>query len=171
VSIETIYNFIYPIAPYAPLVVLVATFLDIFFITGLILYGAAMLSMVLILHSSGMIGTELLIVSAFTGTILGNTCNYCVGYWFSETRFVQAQLQKPRMSLLREKLTKRGLLVFIFIGRFVTFTRPLYALFLGSIKIPFSKFILKELGIALFWVVFWILLILQGESLYSRFFG
>ncbi len=163
---ESAYNFIYSIAPYAPLVILIASTLDIFFVTGYILYGAAMMSSVLMLHASGMISTEMLVVAALTGTLLGNTGNYWAGYWFGETQFIQKKLKNPKVQHAKEKFMNRGLCIFVFIGRFITFTRPAYALLLGSMKVSFSKFITTEVPIAFIWVVFWLCIILQGESLY-----
>lgn len=160
----TLYELAQQFSHYSPLVILVAAALDVFFLTGLLLYGAAMMSTVLMMHMSGMIGTEALIASAFAGTTIGNVVNYWIGRLFSETSFIEQRLARPRYQAAREQLRTRGLTVFMIIGRFITFTRPLYALLLGSARISFRRFIVREVPLALFWVSFWLLLILQGEE-------
>lgn len=166
-----LYDTIYQLSHYAPLVILIAALLDIFFMTGLILYGAAMMSTVLMLHMSGMISTQELIVSAFIGTTIGNILNYWTGRLFGETAFIQNRLDTPRLRKTKHFLQSRGLIVFMTTGRFITFTRPLYALLLGSLQIKFSRFLAVELPLALFWVTFWLLVILEGEYLIERFWS
>ena len=163
------YDSLYEVSHYAPLVIFIATVLDIFFITGYIFYGAAMLSSVLALHMSGMIGTEALLVVAFFGTVIGNSVNYWVGRLFGQTAFVQKRLQHPRAQKAEGFLRTRGLTLYMVIGRFITFTRPLYALILGSMSIRFDRFLIREIPLAFFWVSFWLLVILQGEELWLRF--
>lgn len=166
-----LYEAVYQFSHYAPLVILIAAALDIFFMTGLFLYGAAMMSTVLMMHMTGMIETEALIVSAFLGTVGGNLVNFWIGRWFSETEFIKTRLTRPRYQRAREHLRTRGLTLFMFIGRFVTFTRPLYALLLGSARISFKRFLWRELPLAFCWVTFWLLIVLQGEEWFERFAG
>ena len=162
-----LYETIYSVSHYAPLVIIVAAILDIFFMSGLILYGVAMLSTVGMMHMSGMISTGELIASAFVGTTVGNTANYWVGRLFGETAYIQRKLQTPKIEKAQSFLRTRGLLVFMIIGRFITFTRPLYAVVLGSMQIRFHRFIIREIPLALFWVTFWLLILLEGEYIYS----
>lgn len=168
---DFLYAYIYTIAPYAPLLIIVASALDIFFITGFLLYGVAMMGTVLMLHVNDMISVQSLIITAIVGTLLGNVANYWVGYWFGEAAFIQKKLSHPRIQKLRNKMLKRGLWLFIIVTRFITFTRPFYALLLGSLKIPFAKFIVREIVIASVWVIFWLIIILQSETLYFKIFG
>lgn len=155
---------IYQLSPYAPAAILIAAALDIFFITGYVLYGFAMLSSVLMMHTTGMISAETILMSAFTGTVLGNSTNYWVGRLFGETEFVKKRLEHPRMQKARHFLQHRGLVIYMFIGRFVTFTRPFYAVLLGSMRIKFRRFLMYEIPLAFFWVAFWLFIILQSEA-------
>lgn len=166
---SALYEAIYQFSHYSPLVILVAAALDIFFLTGLLLYGVAMMSTVLMMHMTGMIGTEALIASAFLGTLSGNLVNYWVGRWFSETEFMRTRLARPRYQRAREQLRTQGLTWFMIIGRFITFTRPLYALLLGSARVSFKRFLWREVPLAFCWVTFWLLIILQGEEWFARF--
>ena len=163
-----LYDTLYNLSHYAQLVIAIAAFLDIFFATGLILYGFAMLSTVGMLHMTGMITTTELVISATIGTVTGNVCNYWIGRLFGTSSFIKKRLQSPTMQKLQISLRSRGLLPFMIISRSITFTRPLYALFLGSLNISFRRFIVREIPLAFLWVSFWIVIILQGEELYSR---
>lgn len=164
-----LYNTVYEISHYAPLVILIAATLDIFFMTGYILYGAAMLSTVLMMHMTGMITTEALIASAFLGTVTGNIANYWAGRLFGETVYLQKKLQSPRLQKTQSFLRSRGLLIYMIVGRFITFTRPIYAVVLGSMQIRFDCFLIREIPLALFWVTFWLLLILEGEAVLLKY--
>jgi len=163
-----LYESIYNVSHYAPLVICVAALLDIFFVTGLLLYGIAMLSTVGMMHMSGMITTPELLVSAWVGTITGNVINYWTGRLFGKTIFVQKRLNDQRLHRVQEFLHTRGLVLFMILGRFITVTRPLYALLIGSVKIRFRRFIAVEIPLALFWVTFWLLILHQGEAVYLR---
>tara|TARA_B100000508_G_scaffold98236_1_gene77079 strand:+ start:812 stop:1309 length:498 start_codon:yes stop_codon:yes gene_type:complete len=155
---------IYQFSPYAPAAILIAAALDIFFITGYILYGFAMLASVLMMYTSGMIGAEAILITAFLGTTIGNSINYWIGRFFGETEFVRKRLTQPRAQKARHFLQHRGLIIFMVIGRFITFTRPMYALILGSMRIKFRRFLMYEIPLAFFWVAFWLFIILQGEE-------
>lgn len=163
-------DLIYSLIPYAPLTVFFASFLDIFFLTGLILYGGAMLGMVLMMLSTGMISVEVLILSAYAGTITGNITNYWIGRLWGETEFIKNKMSNPKIHKIQQRMRSNNLTFFIFITRFITFTRPLYALALGTFEIKFRKFILNELVIALVWIVFWLTTILQGQNIFYQLF-
>ena len=92
-----LYDSIYAVSHYAPLVIVVAACLDIFFMTGLLLYGIAMMSTVGMMHMSGMISTEELLLSAFAGTVIGNVTNYWYGRLFGETAFIKKRLESKRL--------------------------------------------------------------------------
>ena len=162
---------IYQLSPYAPVAIFVASVLDIFFASGLFLYGAAMMSSVAMMHVTGMISIEMIILSAYSGTLTGNFLNYSVGRWFGETKLVTRKLQHPKVETVLRFLRTRGLFLFIFGCRFFAVTRPLYALVLGSLKIKFYRFFLYEMTVALTWIVFWLFILLQGEKIYFYFFG
>lgn len=161
---------IYQLSPYAPLVIFVASALDIFFVTGFILYGAAMMSSVAMMHATGMISIEGIVAAAYSGTLVGNALNFGIGKLFGETDFVTKKLEQPKVETARNFLKSRGLFLYILIGRCITVTRPLYALILGSLKIRFYRFLAYEMVISLVWTLFWLYVLLQGEKLFFYFF-
>ncbi len=164
-------EFIYSLSEYAPFVIFVASVFDIFFATGLVLYGAAMLGSIAMMYTSGMITLELIIISAYMGTLLGNILNFFSGYYFAENKHVASKLQHPKIQTARKFLQSRGLFLFMLVCRFVAVSRPLYALLIGSLHIKFRRFIFYELIIAFFWVIFWLFILMQGENLYTYLFG
>lgn len=163
-------NAVYQLSHNAPVVLFVAAMLDVFLFTGYILYGAAMLSTVVFMHSTGMISTETLLLVAYIGTVSGSIINYLIGRFLGTTNLVQQKLHHPRLVQSRQYLTKRGLLVFMCVGRFITFTRPVYAVLIGSLGISFSRFLIYELSIAFVWVSFWLLIIIKSEELLIQMF-
>lgn len=162
---------VYELSHYAPLVILVATFLDMLIFTGYILYGAAMLGSVLMLHATGIISTEALLISAYAGTMIGSACNYLIGRFLGKTVYIQRILSHPRVTKVEQYLTDRGLFIFMFTARFITFVRPVYAVLLGSMKISARRFFLYEAIIAFVWVSFWLFIIIRGEALYFKLFS
>lgn len=123
------------------------------------------------MHATGMISIEMIIVSSYSGTILGNVTNYWAGRLFGKTPVVSQRLRHPKVEKARGYLNKKGLFIFMAVSRFITFFRPLYALLLGSLAISFRRFILYESIIALCWILFWLFIIIQGENLFSYFFN
>ena len=87
---------LYALSPYAPMVIFIASVLDIFFLSGLILYGGATLGAVGMMHMTGMITVPEIIISALAGTLLGNQINYWTGRFFHTTKFVQKRLVTAR---------------------------------------------------------------------------
>ena len=164
-------NLVLLLSPYAVFAIFTASTLDIFFVTGLFLYGAAMLSSIAMMYSAGMITLEMIVISAYAGTVFGNTLNYGAGRLFNKATIVSKKLDHPKVETARSFLQDRGLFIYILICRFIAVTRPLYALLLGSLKIKFWRFLVYELFVAFFCIMFWLFLIIQGEALFSRFFG
>lgn len=156
---------------HAPLLVFVAAILDVFFVTGLLFYGVATLSSVAMLYFTGMISLEAIVISSFSGTVLGNTVNYGAGRFFGTTATVTQFLQRPRLKTAHVFLQTRGLFLFIAVCRFIALFRPVYALLLGSMRISFGRFLLYESIVALAWVIFWLGLLIEGKALYSTAFG
>jgi membrane-associated protein len=165
------FDIIYQFSPYAPVVIFISSFLDIFFVSGLILYGAAMMGSVVLMYTTGMISAELIIISAFSGTLLGNLLNYATGRMLSDVPIVKNRLQNPKLKKAHRFLKSRGLFLYIGTCRFVAVTRPLYALLAGSLKVSFQRFLIYEIIVALVWVIFWLIILIQGEAIYSRIFG
>ena len=154
----------------APVVIFIASLLDILFVSGLFLYGAAMMTSIGMLHATGMISVEMIILSSYTGTLLGNIINFGTGKIFGKTEYVSNKLTHPKVETAREFLRSRGLFIFMTASRFFAISRPVYALLLGSLNISFKRFFVFEALLALAWVIFWLFIILQGENLYFMFF-
>jgi membrane protein DedA with SNARE-associated domain len=164
------FELIQQFASYAPAVIFIASVLDIFFVTGLFLYGAAMLGSIAMMYSTGMITLEMIIVSSYLGTLLGNSLNYFSGRMFDKAPFIERKLQHPKVQKVRKLLQTKSLFIYILVCRFIAVSRPLYALVLGSLKVNFGRFILYESLVALAWVIFWLFILVQGESLFSHIF-
>ncbi len=165
------YEFVYGLSHYAPLVIFIASTLDIFFLSGYILYGGATLGAVGMMHMSGMISVPEIIVAAIAGTLFGNQINYWVGRFFNTTHFVQKRLQTPRAQKAEGFLRARGLLLYMIAGRFVTFFRPIHAVILGAFNIRWWRFTSYDLILSFIWVTFWLSLVLYGEQLWLKFFA
>lgn len=156
---------------YAPLIIFIAAVLDIFFVSGLFLYGIAMMSLTAILYSTGVMTVEALLIASFSGTLFGNALNYYFGRFFRTREIVAKHLEHPKAIKARGFLRSRGLFVYVLACRFIAVTRPLYALLLGSLGISAKRFFLYEILIAFAWSAFWLYIIIQGEALFSYFLG
>lgn len=161
---------IYELSHYAPLVIFVAATLDIFFLSGYILYGGATLGAIGMMHMSGMISVPEIIAAALTGTLFGNQINYWVGRLFNTTSFVQKRLETKRAQKAFGWLRSRGLLSYMVVGRFITFFRPIHAVILGAFNIRWHRFVSYDIPLSFIWVTFWLTIILYGEKLYLQFF-
>lgn len=159
--IEHLYEF----SHYAPLVILIATILDIFFLTGYIFYGFAMLSVVSMMLMTNMISPLTILVVASIGTITGNLINYFIGHYLSNTKVVIHHLNKPKINKIRNRIKGEKLFILIAVCRFITFLRPAYALLLGTMKVNTRKFVIYEVVVSLVWVTFWLTVMTQAENL------
>ena len=65
---------------------------------------------------------------------------------------------------------KKHLFIVMFVGRFITFTRPLYGVVLGTLQTKPSRFFMYEIPIVFFWVVVWLLILIQGERIFRLLF-
>ena len=164
------YETLYELSHYAPLVIFFASVLDIFFITGYILYGGATLGAVGMMHLTGMITVPEIIMSALAGTLFGNQINYWVGRLFHKTAFVSKRLNGARAQKAEGFLRTRGLLLFMIVGRFVTFFRPLHGLIIGTFNIKLRRFLVYDIILSLLWVCIWLVVLLFGEELFSKIF-
>jgi len=164
------YDALYELSHYAPLVIFIASVLDIFFITGYILYGGATLGAVGMMHATGMITVPEIIISALTGTLLGNQINYWSGRFFHTTAFISKRLDSSRAQKAEGFLRSRGLFIFMTIGRFVTFFRPIHGLIIGTFNIKLRRFLAYDIILSFFWVVIWLAVLLFGEELFRVIF-
>lgn len=166
--IETV---LYYLKPMAPVMIMVAAFLDTFIGTGYILYGFALLASVGMMHMQGLITVPEIIVAASLGTIAASSLNFGLGHWFGHTSWVQRRTTGPVISELNRYLDTYGLWWFIVIGRSITILRPSYGLVLGLLGRPWGRFIVYEVVIATVWVSFWLAIILFGETLITQLFA
>jgi membrane-associated protein len=164
------FDLLYAIAPYAPVVILLAAFLDIFFISGYILYGGATLAVVGMMYMTGMITIPEIIATALTGTLLGNQVNYWIGRSFHNVSFITKKLSTPHAQKAEHFLRSHGLLLYMLLGNFITFFRPIHGLILGTFNISWWRFFSYDLIISFVWVIFWLMLILYGEKMYLYLF-
>ena len=163
------YEFLYQLSHYAPVVIFTALVLDIFFLSGYILYGIATLSAVAMMHMSGMITIPEIMIAAFLGTVIGNQFNYWLGRFFSTTMFIKTRIETPRTQKATTFLHTRGLLIYMIIGRFVTFFRPIHGLILGTLNINLYRVLIYDIILSTLWVLVWLWVLLSGEFAVERF--
>lgn len=156
---------LYALKPVAPLMVMVAAFLDTFVGTGYLLYGFAMLSSVGMLLLQEMVSVPAVFVAASTGTIAASCVNFGLGRYCSHWRFVQRRSHSRPVLTLNHYLDRYGNWWFILFGRYITVLRPSYGLVLGLLGRPWHRFLRYEIPIALLWVGFWLAVIIYGTSL------
>ena len=113
---------------------------------------------------------NMIIITSFAGTIVGNVLNYLVGRIFNRSSFVINRMNNLKAQKAREVLRSRGLFIYILVCRFIAVTRPLYALLLGGFGIKFRRFIIYEMLIAFAWTIFWLFILVQGEALFFHLF-
>jgi membrane protein DedA with SNARE-associated domain len=162
------YEALYQLSHHAPLVIFIASVLDVFFLSGYILYGLATLSAVAMMHMSGMITVPEVIMAAVAGTVLGNQINYWLGHFFSTTTVIKKRIDSPRAQKAKTFLESKGLLVFMIIGRFVTFFRPIHGLILGALNINPYRVLIYDLILSTLWVSVWLWILLSGEFAFNR---
>lgn len=151
---------------YTPAIIFIATILDIFFITGYIFYGFAMLSVVGVLLMNGSVTISELVIAGSLGTILGNYINFYIGKKFGSSKYIQKHLQHKSVQKIHSLIRNHNLLLLMFICRFVTFLRPAYALILGTLHVDTKRFMLYEIIISIIWITFWITVIVTtGEAI------
>ena len=142
-----------------------AAFLDAFFATGLIFYGMMFFATAGALHATGKITTIELTIVTYLGSVIANYLNFYIGYFFGKAPFIRDFIAGERAQRARDCLEKRGLFIYMTIGRFVGFLRPVYAILIGTLHVDRRKFMLYELIIAIPWTLFWVSVLLFGESL------
>ncbi len=156
--------------PYTPLLIFVAAFLDVFCLTGLFLYGGAMLGSVAALLIAGAISPIEVTVAATLGTLFGSTTNFFIGYFGAQVPFVEKLLQKKGAKKIKDFTVRRHLFITIVVGRFITLARPLYGLVLGTLHTKPRRFFMYEIPVVFFWVVIWLGVLIQGEKLIRYLF-
>ena len=148
-----------------------ASVLDIFFLSGYILYGVATLGAVAVMHMTGMITVTEIIIAAVVGTIFGNQINYWLGRLFNTTSFIKKRIDTPRAQKAQMFLQTKGLLVYMAIGRFVTFFRPIHGVILGALNVSWKRVIVYDVLLSTLWVSVWLWLLLYGEIALDTFFN
>jgi len=135
--------------------VLIGSFVDVFFLTGYIFYGFALLSSVAILYASGLINASEVIIFAYIGTMTASYTNYAIGYYFGRTKLIKKITDGSKAQKIEKYFTDHRLLVVMIISRFVTLIRPAYMVVLGAMQIAPKRVLFYEAVIAFCWVTFW----------------
>lgn len=161
-------NFASQISEFAGLFILGGAFIDVFFATGYIFYGFALMTAVTMLHAMGKVTILEIIIVAYIGTLLASYVNYAIGYFFGNTTQMQKLLRGQRGQQITKRLQGQGLFFVMFICRFVTLLRPLYMLILGIAHIDTKRVFWIEAVNALVWVVFWVIVLVAGEEIIMR---
>lgn len=153
---------------YGPLLVLCAGFFDELVFTGFVLQGYALTGTIAGLYATASITLSQMFVAAVAGSYTASIINFSVGYHGKKIKLVEKATSGTKADWLREKLAEKGLFVFMLICRFITITRPIYAVFLGTLHIPVKKYLLYEFMVGTIWVGFWSLMILFGAELLMK---
>ncbi len=146
-----------------------ASVLDVFFLSGYILYGIATLSAVAMMHMSGMISVPEIIIAAVAGTVFGNQINYWIGRLFSTTKMIEQRIDSPRAKKAKIFLETKGLLIYMIVGRFVTFFRPIHGLILGTLNISPYRVLIYDIALSILWVSLWLWVLLSSELTIKTF--
>ena len=153
---------LHTLSDYAALGIFTAAILDIFFLTGYLLYGATTTATILMLYNNSILSAPEIAWFAFLGTLTGNMLNFFIGRHLGTTKIVAKTLQSTAAEKARAFLRTRGLFLFVLFGRFITLTRPIYALINGALHISFKQFIIYEVPIAFAWVAVWLWIMITG---------
>lgn len=153
---------------YGTLLIVVAAFFDELVFTGFVLQGYTMAGVIVGLYTTGSVTLPQIVVTAILGSYSASLINFALGYHGQKIKAVANIANGKKAIWLKEKLEQRGLFMFMLICRFVTITRPIYAVFLGTLRIPVQKYLFFEFVVGLIWVLFWSLMILFGAELFTR---
>ncbi len=162
---ETVITFL---SQYGFILIIFAAYIDEFFLTGYFLYGFALIGSIAMLYATDMVSIYEIFVGACIGTILASFTNYFIGYHFGNTPYIQKLTSGKRITWMREKLEHNGMFLFILVCRFVTITRPIYALLLGTLRVPTKRFIIFEIIVGTVWISFWTAVLIFGAETLSK---
>lgn len=143
------------ISSHAPALIFIASFFDIFFISGYLFYGFAMIGSVGMLLANDMISFQALVITASAGSIMANTVNFFIGKYLGSTAYIKKRIHKITTGKIAELADTKNLFIFMAVCRFFAFFRPAYGILLGTLNVSSKKFILYESIIGFSWVIFW----------------
>lgn len=150
----------------APILILAASFLDTWMVTGYFLYGFALMGSVGVMHVSGMISAPEIILMAWIGTASASIVNFTLGHLGRHVSVSATPPSDPsRLARIQMYIRNHPLWLAILIGRSISITRPLYGFILGTAHVSPVRFVAWELPISLVWVCFWITVIILGEHI------
>lgn len=152
-------------ANYGVFLILAAAFFDELVLTGFVLQGYTLAGAIVGLYATGSITITEIVVTAIAGSYTASVINFTLGYHGRRVRYIENATSGPKALWLQEKLQKRGLFLFMLICRFITITRPIYAVFLGTIRVPLQKYLVYEFIVGVIWVLFWSMVVLFGTEL------
>jgi membrane protein DedA with SNARE-associated domain len=101
---------------------------------------------------------ELVIAAAVAGAVLGDNCGYAVGHWGGYRLLVRygryARLDEGSIKLVRLLFLRHGGKL-VYFGRFVSVLRTYAALFAGTTRMPWWRFLLFNAAGGITWATFW----------------
>ena len=149
---------------YAPLALVVSGFVEVFFVTGYIIYGFALSSAVVVLHAAGQITYLEIIIYSYIGTLLGSYANFATGWFLADWPIARKFTDSPKALQIRAALIKHNLFMAMTVCRFVTILRPACMIMLGTLKLPPKRVLIYEAIIAFVWVVLWSTILVLGSD-------
>ena len=140
---------------------LIAAFIDVFFVTGIFFSGLFLLAMVGTLYTTGEIGLWETIPFLWVGSWLGNLSNFFAGKQLTHLSVVRRTLANPRVAKLQERASGIHFVSFVglvLISRALGMVRPFYGLAFGAADIKTIRFVTAETIAVSIWVFSWITL-------------
>jgi membrane protein DedA with SNARE-associated domain len=147
--------------------IFVSALIDAFFLTGLVFYGVVLMGTAATLHAMGEITTLELMAAAFLGSTIGSIINFYIGHFFGHVKIVKRFTQGDKVAVVKKRLAQDGLFWTMALGKFIGIFRPLYALILGVLHTNQRRFLCYEIFLALLWTIFWTMVLLFGEEIFT----
>jgi membrane protein DedA with SNARE-associated domain len=107
-----------------------------------------------LLSTRGEFDISLLLVSAWFAVVTGNTLGYFIGRVGGRRLLLRLPLNPSRLERMNAFCRKHGMLLII-ASRFIDGPRQLTGIFVGSLQMSFTPFLLATSLGALLWVGFW----------------
>ena len=134
----------------------VAAFVDSLLFVGFFINGLALFTVSLYLYSHSQVTIPEVICFALIGAIASDNFGYLVGNIIGDLPLKYWPLKK-RQHLFRrgvELIDKYGIFG-VFLGRFITLTRPITPFACAVLKMNYKKYLLANIVTCVLWVVFW----------------
>ncbi len=116
--------------------------------------GQSLLIAGALLSTRGEFDISLLLVSAWFAAVIGNMLGYLIGRAGGRRLLLRLPLNTARLERMNAFCQRHGILLVIF-SRFIDGPRQLTGIFVGSLQMPVTTFLLATSLGALLWVGFW----------------